>query len=82
MKPTVEEPGSKISKLRYDTLLTSFAFNFNLRRYDSVLASPLRVIILSTVLTSVIAIAVAWQFRQGQDPSVHRYCRVIYHRIT
>jgi hypothetical protein len=31
---------------------------------DSVLASPLRVIILSTVLTSVIAIAVAWQFRE------------------
>ena len=35
-----------------------------MRHYHSVLASPLRVIILSTVLTSVIAIAVAWQFRE------------------
>ena len=32
MKPT-NAPGSKRLKLRYDELLSSFAFNFNLRRY-------------------------------------------------
>jgi len=34
MKPTLKEPASKRSnKLKYDTLLSSFSFNFNLHRY-------------------------------------------------
>ena len=33
IKPTLKAPGSKLLKLKYDELLSSFAFNFNLRRY-------------------------------------------------
>ena len=32
-KPTLKAPEPKRLKLRYDTLLSNFAFNFNLRRY-------------------------------------------------
>jgi hypothetical protein len=34
MKPTLRAPGTKRSKLKYDILLSSFAFNLNLRRYS------------------------------------------------
>ena len=37
IKPTLKAPGSKRLKLKYDELLSSFAFNFNLRRYTSCL---------------------------------------------
>ena len=33
IKPTLKAPGTKRLKLKYDKLLSSFAFNFNLRRY-------------------------------------------------
>ena len=33
MKPMLKAPGYKRSKLRYDELLASFAFKFNMRRY-------------------------------------------------
>jgi hypothetical protein len=33
MKPALKAPGTKPLKLKYDELLSSFAFNFNLRRY-------------------------------------------------
>jgi len=34
MKPTLKAPGTKRLKLRYDQLLSSVAFEFNLRRYN------------------------------------------------
>ena len=33
IKPTFTAPGAKRFKLKYDELLSSVAFNFNLRRY-------------------------------------------------
>ena len=42
MKPTLKEPGSKRSKLKYDALLSSFTYKFKLRRYDAVLAAICR----------------------------------------
>jgi hypothetical protein len=33
IKPTLKAPGTKRSKLKYCTLLSSSAFDFNLRRY-------------------------------------------------
>jgi len=38
MNPTLNAPGTKLLKLKYDKLLPSFAFNVNLRRYS--VASP------------------------------------------
>jgi len=32
MKPVLKAPGSMLLKLRYDGLLSNFAFYFNLRR--------------------------------------------------
>jgi len=37
VKPTLKAPGSKRSRLKYDILLSSFAFKFNVRRYIQVL---------------------------------------------
>jgi hypothetical protein len=34
IKPTLKAPGTKRLKLKHDKLLSSFAVNFNLRRYD------------------------------------------------
>jgi len=34
IKPTLKTPGTKRSKLKYDRPLSSFAFKFNLRRYN------------------------------------------------
>ena len=34
MKPMSKAPGTERLKLKYDKLLSSFAFNFNLRRYN------------------------------------------------
>jgi len=36
---TMKAPGTKRSKLKYDELLSSFAFNFNLGRYTSARSS-------------------------------------------
>ena len=36
MKSTLKAPGTKRSKANYDVLLSSFAFNFNVRRYTAV----------------------------------------------
>ena len=33
IKPVLKAPGTKRLKLKYDELFSSFAFNFNLRRY-------------------------------------------------
>jgi len=33
MKPTSKPPGTKRLKVKYDTVLSTFAFNFKLRRY-------------------------------------------------
>jgi hypothetical protein len=33
MKPVLKAPGTKRSKLKHDEPLSSFSFNFNLRRY-------------------------------------------------
>jgi len=35
VKPTLKAPGTKRLKQKYDNLLSSFAFNFNSRRYNS-----------------------------------------------
>jgi hypothetical protein len=34
MKPTFKAPGTKRSNLKYAELLSNFAFNVNLRRYN------------------------------------------------
>ena len=34
IKPTLKAPGTKRLKLKYDELLSTFAFKFNLRRYN------------------------------------------------
>jgi hypothetical protein len=34
MKPMLKAPESKLLKLKYDKLLSSFAFKFKLRRYN------------------------------------------------
>jgi hypothetical protein len=34
IKPALKPPGTKRSKLTYNKLLSSFAFNLNLRRYN------------------------------------------------
>ena len=36
IKPTFKAPGTERLKLKYDKVLASFAFNFNLRRYTMV----------------------------------------------
>jgi hypothetical protein len=33
MNPTLKAPGTKRLKLKYDELVSNFAFKFNLRRY-------------------------------------------------
>jgi len=38
IKPTLQAPGTKRLKLKYNKLLYLFAFNFNLRRYTEVAA--------------------------------------------
>jgi hypothetical protein len=35
IKPMFKPPGTKLLKLKYDEPLSSFAFNFNLRRYNA-----------------------------------------------
>ena len=35
IKPTLKVPGTKRLKLKHDKLLSTFAFNFNLRRYNT-----------------------------------------------
>ena len=35
INPTLNAPGTQRLKLQYDEVLSSFAFNFNLRRYNS-----------------------------------------------
>jgi len=35
MKPTLKPPGTNRLKLKYDELLSIFAFNFNLARYST-----------------------------------------------
>jgi len=35
MKPTLKAPGTKRLEVKYVELLSSFAFNFNLRRYTT-----------------------------------------------
>ena len=44
IKPTVKAPGIKLLKLKYDTPLSNFAFNFNWRRYTKgfAIAAPPR----------------------------------------
>ena len=34
IKPTLKPPGTKLLKLKCDTLLSTSAFKFNLRRFD------------------------------------------------
>jgi len=36
MKPVLKAPGSMLLRLKYDGLLSNFAFKFNLRRYSVV----------------------------------------------
>jgi hypothetical protein len=38
MKPTLKAPGAKRLKLNYVELLSNFAFNFNLSRYNVVIS--------------------------------------------
>jgi CRP-like cAMP-binding protein len=44
MKPTLKAPGSRWLKLQFDQPLSSFAFDFNLRRYSKVY-SPKEIVI-------------------------------------
>jgi len=46
MKPMLKQPGTKHLKLKCDILLTTFAFKFNLRRYN-VVAPPLEPVIVA-----------------------------------
>jgi len=39
IKPTLKAPGTKRLKLKYDELLSNFAFDFNLRRYNEAITS-------------------------------------------
>jgi len=39
IKPKLKAPGTKLLKLEHDNLLSSFAFELNLRRYDMDLQS-------------------------------------------
>jgi hypothetical protein len=41
MKPMLKGPGAKRLKVKWDELLSSFAFNSNLRRYNAVPAGQL-----------------------------------------
>jgi hypothetical protein len=38
IKPTLKAPGIKLLKLKYDTPLSNFAFEFNLHRYSEEVA--------------------------------------------
>jgi len=49
MTPTLKPPGSKRLKLKYEKLVSSFGFNFNLRRYSLELHDDLH----------------AWEHRRG-----------------
>jgi hypothetical protein len=49
MKPKLKPPGTKRLKLQYDGLLSSFAFNFNLRRYTTEIIGQLRVALLQVM---------------------------------
>jgi len=40
LKPTLKAPGTKRLKVEFDELLSSFAFNFNLRRYNEEEETP------------------------------------------
>ena len=59
IKPKLKAPGTKRLKLEYDTLLLSFAFNFNLRRYT-----------LAPAQLKLVVDSIVWAFRQG-----HHYSR-------
>ena len=52
IKPALKAPGTKRLKLKYDELPSSFAFNFNLRRYSVGLEGP----IISSVSFDVTAV--------------------------
>ena len=39
IKPTLKSPGTKLLKLKYEKLVSNFAFNFNFCRYTQVLRS-------------------------------------------
>ena len=41
IKPTMKAPGTKLLKLDFDELLSSFAFKFDLRRYTKAVLPPL-----------------------------------------
>ena len=43
IKPTLKAPGTKCLKLKYDKLLSNFAFKFKLRRYTMVYDYTLKV---------------------------------------
>jgi hypothetical protein len=44
MKPTLKAPGSKRLKLKCDNPLSSFAFKFDLRRYNEALEEVMRAV--------------------------------------
>ena len=44
IKPTLKAPGTKRLKLQYDEPLSSFAFKFNLRRYNQGFQDVLRIL--------------------------------------
>ena len=53
LKPTLKAPETNRLKLEYQKMLSSFAFKFNLRRYNVVAA-------MMTVLVITLAIMVRW----------------------
>jgi hypothetical protein len=46
MKPTLKAPRTKLLELQYDEVLSSVAFNLNLRRYNVDIGAPLMLTML------------------------------------
>jgi len=53
MNPMLKAPGTTCFNLEYDTLLSSFAFNVNLRRYIKVLATAFFAVLMLKTPISV-----------------------------
>jgi hypothetical protein len=52
MKPTLKAPGTKLLKLQCQKLVSSFGFNFNLRRYIQAKVAKLRGVVANHPPTS------------------------------
>ena len=67
MKPTLKAPGTKLLTLKHAKLLSSFAFSFNLRRYNE--ADP-------TNLETLLSLGVSHTNELDQAEATVRRCRL------